>query len=176
MSAIAKAAVASAPAPVPNTGPRQVRLVLPYPVSANRYWASRVIKAKATGRYMAMTYVTPEAVAYKDQVKDLAKAAGVKAPIEGRVLLDLELYPHRPLDWAKRQRQLGAAWDDTVQCIDLGNAEKVISDALQGVVIADDKWIWEQTKRRMEPDGEARVVVTITALGVDNPQPSLLES
>lgn len=153
-----------------------IELTLPYPVSANRYWASRVIKAKATGKHMAMTYVTPEAKAYKEAVAWHARQAGIRAPIEGRVALDLKLYPHRPQDWERRVRQLGPCWDDTVQCIDLGNAEKVVSDALQGVVIADDKWIWRQTKQRMEPDGEARVVVVITPLALPaSPQASLLE-
>lgn len=139
-----------------------IRLALPYPVSANRYWATRVIKAKESGRQMAMTYVTPEAKAYKEQVAWLARQAGVKRPIEGRVALHLQLFPHRPLDWQTRMRKLGEAWDDTVQCIDLGNAEKVLSDALQGIVIGDDKWFWRITKERMEPDAHgARVVVSI---------------
>lgn len=151
-----------------------IALTLPYPVSANRYWATRVIAPKGGGRPMAMTYVTPEAKDYRDQVARLARAAGVREPIKGRVLLELDLYPHRPQDWRTRQRKLGAAWDDTVQCIDLGNAEKVTSDALQGVVIEDDRWIWQQTKRRMEPDGEARVVVRITPLALPVVQGDLL--
>lgn len=143
---------------------KPVVLTLPYPVSANRYWATRVITPKAGGRPMAMTYVTPEAKQYREQVALLARAAGVREPFPWRVTMHLDLYPHQPQDWKTRQRKLGWAWDDTVQCIDLGNSEKVAVDALQGVVIVDDKWIWEQTKRRMEPDGEARIVVTITPL------------
>lgn len=166
-------ATASVPVVASSKG-NAITLTLPYPVSANRYWASRVIRMKATGRWTAMTYVTPEAEAYKAEVVKIARAAGVAQLIEGRVLLDLQLYPHRPQDWKTRMRKLGSAWDDTVQCIDLGNAEKVISDALQGVVIGDDKWIWEQTKRRMEPDGEGRVVVTITPIAVVDPQLELV--
>jgi crossover junction endodeoxyribonuclease RusA len=30
-------------------------------------------------------------------------------------------------------------WDDTVQCIDLDNAQKIMFDALQGTVFGDDK-------------------------------------
>jgi crossover junction endodeoxyribonuclease RusA len=140
-------------------------VTLPYPISANRYWATRVINPKAGGRAQAMTYVTPEAKAYKERVGWLLKAAGVRAPIEGRVALHVKLYPHRPLDWQSRQRKLGAAWDDTVQCIDLGNAEKVLSDALKGLAFGDDKWLRDIHLQRMEPDGgDARVVVTITAV------------
>ncbi len=136
-------------------------LTLPYPVSANRYWATRVIKAKATGRYMAMTYVTPEAKAYRDQVALIANTAGLRQPITGRVAVELDLYPHRPQDWARRARRDPESWDDDVQCIDLGNAEKVLADALQGIVFPDDKWIWRLAKERKEPDGEGRVVLRV---------------
>lgn len=152
---------------------RSITLVLPYPISANRYWATRTV-APAGKRAMAMTYVTPEAKAFKAQVLQLARAAGVVQPITGRVQLEIKLYPHRPLDWQKRQRQAGAAWDDTVQCIDLGNAEKVLSDALKDVVMEDDKWIRRIVSERMEPDGEARVVVTVTALATPQPQLALV--
>jgi crossover junction endodeoxyribonuclease RusA len=152
-----------------------ITLTLPYPISANRYWATRVIKSKATGKYMAMTYVTPEAREYKEQVGKLAIAAGVRTPIDGRVRVTLQLFPHRPLDWRTRQRKLGVRWDDGVQCIDLGNAEKVLSDALQGIVFTDDKWIWHQTKDRMPPDEHgARVVLHIEAIAVDDAQGDLL--
>ena len=136
-------------------------LVLPYPISENRYWASRVIKVKATGKWMSMTYVTPEANAYRQQVALLALQAGVRKPICGRVRLTLELYPHRPLDWAKRARKDPDNWADTVQCIDLGNCEKVLSDALNGIAWDDDKRHHEIHKYRRDPDGHgARVVAT----------------
>ena len=152
-----------------------ITLVLPPPVSANRYWATRIVTPKGGGRPIAMTYVTPEAKAYKEQVGWLAKAAGVKR-IEGRVAIVIELYPHRPLDYQKRMRQLGDAWDDSVQCIDLGNCEKVLSDALKDVVFGDDKLLHDIHLKRMEPDGEARVVVHLTPyVRAGAVQPSLLE-
>lgn len=151
-----------------------IRLVLPYPISANRYWASRVIRAKATGKWMALTYVTPEAKAYKEDVAKIAHAAGLGSPVLGRVASVIELYPHRPLDWKTRQRKLGAAWDNTVQCIDLGNCEKVLSDALQDIVFGDDMWQWDIHLKRKEPDEHgARVVVTITPIHVEQPQSAL---
>lgn len=138
-----------------------VRLVLPYPISENRYWATRVIKLKKTGKWTAMTYVTPEADTYRQQVGRLALQAGVRKPITGRVRLTLELYPHRPLDWAKRARKDPDNWADTVQCIDLGNCEKVLSDALNGIAWADDKQHHEIHKFRRDPDEHgARVVAT----------------
>lgn len=152
---------------------KSITLTLPYPISANRYWASRTVTPKG-GRPMSITYVTPEAKAFKAQVAALARAAGITSPITGRVQLEVQLYPHRPLDWQKRQRLAGAAWDDSVQCIDLGNAEKVLSDALKDVVMEDDKWIRRIVLDRMEPDGEARVVVTITELATAQPQMALI--
>lgn len=152
-----------------------ITLTLPYPISANRYWATRTVPAKGARKAMALTYVTPEAKAYKEQVQQLVRVAGIRAPLAGRVQLDVRLYPHRPLDWQTRQRKLGAAWDDGVQCLDLDNANKVLLDALKDVAIEDDKWVRRLTSERMEPDGEARVVVTITAIPTVQPQASLLE-
>ncbi|MCG2586512.1 RusA family crossover junction endodeoxyribonuclease [Massilia sp. TS11] len=150
----------------------QITLTLPYPISANRYWASRVVTPKGK-RPMSITYVTPEAAAYKDAVAKLACLVGVTTPIRGRVQLDVKLYPNRPQDYATRQRKFGAAWDDSVLCMDLDNANKVLLDAIKGVAIEDDKWVRRLIAERMEPDGEARVVVTITPMPVGNPQMEL---
>ena len=149
-----------------------IELVLPYPVSANKYWATRVIKAKATGRPMSMTYVTPEAQAYREQCAWFASRV-IRKPFEGRVAVELDLYPHRPQDWARRARKDPVRWDDTVQCIDLGNAEKVLSDALQGIVFTDDRWIWDLHKRRKEPDGEGRVVLRVSEIVTASAQQEL---
>lgn len=150
-----------------------ITLTLPYPISANRYWASRVVTPKG-GRAMALPYVTTEAKAFKASVLQLARAAGIIAPITGRVAIDVKLYPHRPLDWQKRQRLAGAAWDDTVQCIDIDNANKVLLDSLKEIVIDDDKWVRRLSSERMEPDGEARVVVTVTRIATEQPQLTLV--
>lgn len=148
-------------------------LSLPYPVSANRYWASRVVKVK--GKPMPMVYVTADAKAYRAEVAEICAAHGIRAPLAGRLAMRLHLYPHRPLDWRNRQRKLGALWDDTVQCIDLGNAEKVLADALQGIVYEDDKHIRRLNLERMEPDEHgARVVVTIEQIHVEQRQGDLL--
>jgi len=153
-----------------------IQLVLPYPISANRYWASRIITPKG-GRPMAMTYVTPDAKAFKEQVGWIAKQAGVRAPIVGRVAIAVKLYPNRPQDYATRMRKFGASWDDTVMCLDLDNCHKVLLDAIKGVVIEDDKWVRQIHSERMEPDEhKARMVVTITQLAIEHPQASLLEA
>jgi len=148
---------------ISNSAP--VTLVLPYPISANRYWASRVIRVKATGKWMSMTYVTPEAKAYQQDVGLLALRAGVRSPIKGRCWISLELYPHRPLDWAKRARKDPDYWADTVQRIDLGNCEKVMSDALNGIAWTDDKQHHEIHKYVRDPDEHgARLVVQFCPL------------
>jgi crossover junction endodeoxyribonuclease RusA len=151
-----------------------IKLTLPYPISANRYWASRIITPRGTKRAMALTYVTPEAKEYKAQVAMMAASQGA-SKIVGRVAIEIELYPNRPLDYKKRMRDLGDAWDDSVQCIDLGNCEKVLSDALKDVLFGDDKLLHDIHLKRMEPDGEARVVVTLTPyVRTAVSQPSLL--
>jgi crossover junction endodeoxyribonuclease RusA len=131
----------------------EIHLVLPYPVSGNIYWrhvGNKVVRSA-------------KASAYKSQVAWIAKAAGVK-PLTGRLAVHIALYPQRPLDAAQREEKLGKAWADRVRCLDLDNARKVLYDALNGIAYLDDKWIWKDSAERMEPDGEARVVVTITKL------------
>lgn len=146
-----------------------ITLVLPYPVSANRYWRTRVIKG------VAMTYVSPEAKDYKREVAWLAKAAGIRAPIACRVAVSYVLFPKRPLDWSKRASKDPHGWDDTVACIDLDNAQKVLLDALKGVAFDDDKWVRRIEAERAEPDGEARIVVTIRRIqAAASPQAVLL--
>lgn len=142
-----------------------IRLVLPYPISANRYWQSFV----PPGSKRALVHLSTEAKAYKKAVAWACVAAGVRKPLLGRLVLTLQLYPHRPLDYATRMRKLGDAWDDTVQCIDLGNADKVLSDALNGIVYEDDKQVWRIVMDRMEPDGESRVIVEIDYLAPRTP-------
>ncbi|QJC75443.1 RusA family crossover junction endodeoxyribonuclease [Stenotrophomonas maltophilia] len=140
-----------------------IHLTLPYPISSNRYWATRVIPKKP--KPLAITYVTDDAKAYKAAVGHLAKAAGIRAPSTGRVGLYIKLFPHRPQDWAKRARKDPHTWDDTVQCIDLGNCEKVLSDALNGIAWVDDKQIRRTLLERMEPDEKgARLEVAIEYL------------
>jgi crossover junction endodeoxyribonuclease RusA len=130
-------------------------------VSANRYWRSFVPR----GHQRAIVTLSDEAKTYKADVALRCRVAGVCEAIAGRVAIDVKLYPNRPQDWQKRQRKDGATWDDSVQCIDLDNANKVLLDALKGIAMADDKFVRKLSAERMEPDEHgARVVVTITPL------------
>jgi crossover junction endodeoxyribonuclease RusA len=149
---------------------RPVVLQLPYPLSANRYWRPVPVKGHS------MIVPTREALKWKEQIGWMVRAAGVTKPIVGRVHVDIQLYPPRPEDWALRTRKDPECWDDTVRCIDLDNARKVLMDAFNGIVFTDDSRIWKDSGERMEPDGVARTIVTITPLPKRfNPQAQLLE-
>jgi crossover junction endodeoxyribonuclease RusA len=140
---------------------REICLVLPYPISANRYWRSFVPR----GASRAITCVSDEAKQYKKDVSLLAISAGLREPILGRVHVDIRLYPKRPQDWQRRARLDPDAWMDTVQCIDLDNARKVLNDALKDIAFGDDKWIKRDSGEICTPDDKgARVVVTIRSL------------
>lgn len=134
-----------------------ITLTLPYPISANRYWRS--FPHKSTGR--TITVVSPEAKSYKSEVGWIAKQAGIRAPLLGRISLQYTLHPKRPLDWERRQRNDPSGWEDTVQCIDLDNAQKVLLDALKRIVFADDRWVREIHAYRGEPRERACVVVCV---------------
>lgn len=139
-------------------------LTLPYPVSANRYW-----RAVSMGARLAMV-PTKEAKAYKAEVAWKAKQAGMRLPLDGRVNLLVRLYPERPQDWARRAQKRPDTWDDTVRCIDLGNCEKVLSDALNGIAWIDDKQLRRIVLERCEPDERgARVEIEVEPVRVAAP-------
>lgn len=142
-------------------------ITLPYPISANKYWRPVPVNGRS------MIVPTKEAKAYKQEVMWLFRAAGVRSPCPGRVQIHIDIYPQRPKDWQTRMRKLGPAWDETVQCIDIDNARKVLYDAFKGVAIVDDKWVFADSARRCVPDGDARVVVTITPISMPKPDAAL---
>ena len=147
-----------------------VSLTLPYPISTNRYYRTFMPK----GFKAPVTTLSKEAKQYKADVRIVAQRAGVVAPIAGRVAVAYTLYPQRPQDYAKRMKADPLRWDDTVQCLDLDNALKVMLDSLKGIVFEDDKFVHELHGRRAEPDGEGRLEVTITPIMIESAQPSLL--
>lgn len=136
-----------------------MHLILPYPISGNRYWRHTVVRGRA------VTYVSSEAKKYREEVAlAFSRAFGARAPLTGPLAMTLSLHGHRPIDWAKRQRKEGALWWLDAKSIDLGNAEKVLADALQGLAYVDDKQIVEQHKFKRAPDDRgARVEIWIEA-------------
>lgn len=136
-----------------------IHLVLPYPVSANRYW-----RTYSLGKVRHVITLSAEAVAYKKEVATIAAGRGLRVPYEGRVHVNLWLYPHRPKDWEKRYAADPIHWEDSVRCLDLDNARKVVYDSLIGIAYIDDKQIWGDTATRMTPDGVGRVEINISRI------------
>lgn len=119
------------PYPTPKTRePSPVKLVLPWPISANRYWISFYgHKAKRV-----FTGPSKEAEAYKEECAWRAKEAGVRVPFNGPVALNVLLVPENKI------------------CLDLDNALKVAIDALKGVVYEDDRQVYRIVAERCEAD------------------------
>jgi crossover junction endodeoxyribonuclease RusA len=113
---------------------------LPYPVSANRYWRSYAVKGRA------MVVVSEEARSYRTQCGWIAKAAGLRIPLQGEIELTITLVPANRV------------------CMDLDNALKVVIDAMKGVAYEDDSQVRKITAERKPPDGQgARVELTVRA-------------
>jgi crossover junction endodeoxyribonuclease RusA len=110
---------------------REAGFMLPYPVSANRYW-------KGAGRHV---YVSAEAKAYKAQAAHLANQSGITEPTGDLVSLALTVHPVEPKDAAARAKRAGQDWHYGVRCMDIDNAIKVTLDALQGVVYVNDNQV-----------------------------------
>lgn len=144
-------------------------LTLPYPPSVNAYWRHRTLPGGGVS-----VYVSKEGKEFKTEAAWIARSAGFRVPCAGPVRVAYTLYPRRPLDWEKRVRKLGPAWHHGVQCMDLDNCQKALLDALTGVVYEDDSQVHEIHARRGEPDGEARIVVTIAPIVIEQPQAVLL--
>lgn len=149
-----------------------VELHLPYPPSANRYWRTRVI-TPASGVPIVSTYVSSDAKAFKETVGWLARKAGVRSPLPGRIEIAYALHPKLPQDWRTRARKDPIGWEDTVQCMDLDNAQKVLIDAMKGIVFEDDKWVRKITALRGEPRAEAGLVVFVGPMTVETDQAAL---
>jgi len=108
-----------------------LRLVLPEPISSNRYWRNfrgRIVKSK-------------EARDYQELVKIRARLQGAKV-MEGPVKLTIHWY---------RGRRSG----------DLSNRCKVVEDSLQGVVFQNDSQVTELHMYRYEDKGHPRIEVEV---------------
>lgn len=121
-----------------------MKLVLPYPVSANRYWRTVVVKKQ--GR--AITFVSDEAKSYKAECGWRVKAEGLHVPYAGPVEVRFRLVPKNGV------------------CMDLDNALKVSIDALKGLVFKDDSQVFRIVAERADADpvGGARLEVEVLPL------------
>jgi crossover junction endodeoxyribonuclease RusA len=123
-----------------------MKLVLPYPVSANRYWQSFVPK----GWTRAVVHPSSEAKAYKAAVGWIAKQAGMRAPSVRPMALVFTLCPRRNKD--------GSA---SATVLDLGNCLKVAEDALQGIVYVNDKQVQDIRLRYGDATPEGNLIVEV---------------
>jgi crossover junction endodeoxyribonuclease RusA len=152
-----------------------IELTVPYPISVNRYWRMQTVKKN--GQELTIPLPTTEGLKFKKMVRAIAITEHVR-PIVGPVEYELELYPHRPQDWAKRAKADPLWWDVmTVQCLDLDNARKVLLDALNGVAWTDDSRICHDPAWRMPPDehGE-RCVIRVKPYERAHPQLPLIDT
>lgn len=120
------------------------QLILPYPVSANRYWR----------HFRGRTVVSAEAKHYRAQVMLEAARAGVGQPLDGPIALRVAYHPKMPKKWR----------GGPVRSFDLSNVVKIAEDALNGIAWLDDKQVAALTVRRAEPVPDGALVVTWEAM------------
>jgi len=118
----------------------RITATLPYPPSTNVYWRT----------FRGRTVPSKAATDYKKTVRTILEHAVAS---EDNVLVDVTLLP--------KLTQKGVA---SKVCIDLDNCLKVLLDALQGLVIADDKQVKEIHARYGEPVCDGGVTITIQTL------------
>lgn len=112
-----------------------MKLTLPVPPSANRYWS---LDRRGFIR------VSDEARKYKQGVKLRALTEGLRKPLAGPVVASVVVY---------RARRAG----------DLDNSLKVLLDALNGICFEDDSQVVEIHARREDDPSNPRVVITVEA-------------
>lgn len=112
-----------------------MKLIMPFPPSANRYWRSITVRGQAR------VLISAEARAYKRRIAEDGKALKAK-PLEGKVAVQLIAY---------RPRRIG----------NLDNTLKVTLDALQGIAYLDDEQIVEIHAYRCEDKADPRIEVEV---------------
>lgn len=123
--------------------PETIRLILPMPPSSNRYWRSAAVKNKS-GKWIAVTYLSDEAKEFKKIVQRIACR---KTLIYGEVVVTVKVF---------RARRSG----------DFHNRKKVLYDAMQGIVYANDSQIVEDHGFQRDDAKRPRVEVEIQPLGL----------
>jgi len=116
------------------------RLILPYPISTNRYWRT----------FRGMTVKSAEAREYRETVRLIADREGVTQPLQGSVRVEMSYHPRRPKTYKP-----GAP----VRSMDLDNVMKVAIDSLNGVAYVDDKQISHLSISKGEPVTDGSLVI-----------------
>lgn len=121
-------------------------LLLPYPVSTNRYLRN----------FRGRPIVSKEALAYKVAIALIATEQGVQ-PLDGDVALDLILHAKKTKkDTGKRARVM-----------DLSNSLKISEDALIGIAFHDDAQTRAISMRYRVPVPGGALVITVSQISVD---------
>lgn len=126
-------------------------MLLPYPISTNRYWRN----------FRGMMVRSAEATAYKEVVEEIARKSKQEM-FNGPVCVEMTLHPPAPKDWEKRQKK-DIQWALKVRRMDLDNAQKVAIDALQGIAYENDRQITSlsiELGQPFYPDGGLVVIVS----------------
>jgi Holliday junction resolvase RusA-like endonuclease len=112
---------------------------------------------------MVRLYTPPKTVAYESLIAAQAYQAMKGAPpIDGPVVLDLDLVHVMPASWSKKKR----AAMPVPQCKpDVDNVLKAVGDGGNGVLWMDDKQIAQVTARRVWGE-RPEVRVRVAAIGV----------
>lgn len=118
-----------------------IRLELPRPISSNLYWRHSVVRGHVH------VYISPKARQYRQVVMDICAAQSIK-PLSGRLAMTVDAYL-----CDKRA--------------DLGNVEKVLSDALECAHVFEndqqlDRIVLNRFKAPHRKD--EKVIVTITEI------------
>lgn len=140
-----------------------IQLSLPYPISANRYWRT------STRGSVVRTHVSVEAQVFREACAWTARAAGVREPLDGWLAMEITVHPVEPKSAAARRRREGPDWHLALRCIDIGNAEKVTADALQGVCYRDDAQIVDIRIKRGLPVNGGGMTVVISQVSSEAP-------
>lgn len=134
-----------------------ITLTLPYPISANRYWRHYNVRGRL------VVAISAEAKKFKAEIQTIALSHGLK-PLVGRLEARISVFPPLPKDWVARSKK-NALWGYSVRCIDLDNAQKVMLDALEGILYENDNRFWHLDLRREIPDEHgARTEITIRVM------------
>ncbi len=121
---------------------------LPYPPSINKYWGSRQIRLRGTGKIIKCVYRLPAVVKYVNDVIYFLKMQKIKPFFAEKLRIELLIYPP---DRKKR---------------DIDNVCKGILDALQYAGIYDDDFkIWQLSVERREVRKHGEVEFTIMSIG-----------
>jgi crossover junction endodeoxyribonuclease RusA len=121
-----------------------IAFTLPMPPSSNRYWRTVAYTNKRTNKPAAAVFVSDEAARYKKTVAGIVR---IRSLIRSEVVLTIQVY---------REQRSG----------DLDNRLKVLCDALQGVVYANDSQIVEIHAFRFEDKKNPRVEIEVKMLGL----------